>query len=290
MIPAAVDYIAATSIGEVLGALAEGDTSVVAGGQSLVADLARRGACPRRLVDINKVPELGALVETGDELRVAPLVRHRTFEADAAKGPLGDLLRLVVRHIGHPPIRARGTMLGSLAYAHPAAEWPVVATILGAHFDLVGPDGCRTVPAERFFTGAFTTARRPEELLFEVRLPALPPGTGTGYAEDRRGPGIFAEGATMAAVTVAGGVITAAAIGLVNAGPCPVRARAAESALIGTTFTDAAITAAAEAAAGLDADFGALPEAERRLRQRTVHVLTRRALTQAREHGRAGAA
>jgi CO/xanthine dehydrogenase FAD-binding subunit len=33
-----------------------------------------------------------------------------------------DLLRVVVRHIGHPPIRARGTMLGSLAYAHPAAE------------------------------------------------------------------------------------------------------------------------------------------------------------------------
>jgi carbon-monoxide dehydrogenase medium subunit len=279
MRPAALDYIAASSSGEVLAALADGDTSVLAGGQSLVLDVTNRDACPRRVVDINRVKEFDTLAEADGMLRVAPLVRHRTFESDAVGGALGHLLRTIVSHIGHPPIRARGTMLGSLAYAHPAAEWPVVAAILGAELDLAGPDGRRTLTAEQFFTGPFTTARRPEELLVEVRLPTLAEGTGAGFAEHRRTHAKFADVAAMAAVTVTGGLVSAAAIGLVNAGPCPVRARAAEAALIGAEFCDATITAAAEAAAGLDANLPRRPAADRH----AVKVLTRRALTQARE-------
>ncbi|MEU8819814.1 FAD binding domain-containing protein [Actinoplanes sp. NPDC048796] len=264
-----MDYIPATSPAEVLATLADGQAQVLAGGQSLFfADP------PRRVVDINRVAEFDVLTEVDGTLRVGPLVRHRTFETDAVAGPLGDLLRVVVRHIGHPPVRARGTMVGSLAYAHPAAEWTVVAMILDASLELSSPGGSRTVPAARFFTGAGTTARRPDELLSGVLLPQLPPGTGVGYAEDRRGPGIWAYAATMTAVTMVDDVVTAAAIGLVNAGPCPVRARDAERALIGTTFSDTAITAAANAAAA---------EVAGDDRRRAVHVLTRRALTQARE-------
>lgn len=270
-----MDYIAAVSPDEVLAALADGDTAVLAGGQSLVLDVTNHDACPRRVVDINRVAEFGTLAEADGTLRVGPLVRHRTFESDAVTGPLGDLMRTIVQYIGHPPIRARGTMLGSLAYAHPAAEWPVLATILGAEFELTGPDGRRTVPAEQFFVGPFATVRRPEELLTEVRFPVLPPGTGAGFAEHR--PGVkFAEVAAMAAVTVTDGLVSAAAVGLVNAGPCPIRARAAEKALLGSPFCDAAITDAADAAAHLDATTGA------RQRQ-AVQVLTRRALTRARE-------
>ncbi len=280
---AAWDYIAAGDAGEVLAALADGDTAVLAGGQSLILDLTYRDVRPRRLVDINRVEAFDLLAEADGMLRVAPLVRHRAFESDAVGGALGDLLRTIVRHIGHPPIRARGTMLGSLAYAHPAAEWPVVATALGAQFDLAGLDGRRTVPAEHFFTGPFTTVRRPEELLVEVRLPTLPPGTGGGFAEHRRPYGKFAETAVMAAVTVTNGLISAAVIGLVNAGPRPVRARAAEKALLGAEFCDAAITEAAQAAADFDADLRGHPENERLRRRGAVRVLTRRALTQARE-------
>ncbi|MFF5077368.1 FAD binding domain-containing protein [Actinoplanes sp. NPDC000266] len=264
-----MEYIPATSAAEVLTALADGQTQVLAGGQSLFFTTP-----PRRVVDINRVAEFDVLTEVDGALRVGPTVRHRAFETDAVGGALGDLLRIVVRHIGHPPVRARGTMLGSLAYAHPAAEWTVLAMIVDASLELAGPAGCRTVPAARFFTGAGTTARRPDELLAGVRLPTLPPGTGTGYAEDRRGPGIWAYAATMAAVTTTDDVVTAAAVGLVNAGPCPVRAHAAERALIGTTFSDTAIIAAAHAAAAEVTDGD---------RRRAVQVLTRRALTQARE-------
>ncbi|WP_250033837.1 FAD binding domain-containing protein [Paractinoplanes maris] len=274
-----MDYVAARSPDEVLAVLADGQASVLAGGQSLVLEVTSRAAQPRRLVDINRVAEFEVLDQTDGMLRVAPLVRHRVFESDAIDGPLGDLLRVIVRHIGHPPIRARGTMLGSLAYAHPAAEWPVAAAVLGAELDLAGPDGRRTLTAEQFFTGPFTTARRPEELLVEVRLPALPAGTGAGYAEHRRSHAKFVEGAAIVAVTVADGLVTGAAIGLVNVGPCPVRARAAEAALIGGPFCDAAIIEAARVAAEIDADNRAMTAT----RRGAIRMLTRRALTQARE-------
>lgn len=283
MVPAALDYVAARSCGEVLEALADGGTWVLAGGQSLVLDVTNNDARPRRVVDINRVAEFDLLAEVDGKLRVAPLVRHRVFESDAVGGALGDLLRTVVTHIGHPPIRARGTVLGSLAYAHPAAEWPVLATILDAELDLLGPHGCRTLTAGQFFTGPFTTARRPEELLAEVRLPVLPAGTGVGFAEQRRHYAKFADVAAMAAVTVTDGVVSAAIIGLVNAGPCPVRARAAEQALIGTTFSDVAVTAAAKAAATLDASPDPSAGAGPVDRGHAVALLTRRALTQARE-------
>ncbi|WP_436655939.1 FAD binding domain-containing protein [Actinoplanes sp. URMC 104] len=265
--------MAAREPGEVIAALADGQTAVLAGGQSLVPELTSGEATPRRVVDINAVAEFGLLTEADGMLRVGPLVRHRAFESGAVTGALGDLLRTVVRYIGHPPVRARGTMLGSLAYAHPAAEWTVAATVLGAQLDLLGPGGVRTVPAEQFFTGPYSTVRRPDELLAEVRVPILPDGTGAGFAEQRHAK--FAEAAAMAAVTVTDGTVSAAAIGLVNAGPCPVRARAAENALVGTTFSDAAVTSAAEAAATVDT---ASPE-----RRRAFERLTRRALTQARE-------
>ncbi|GAA0583779.1 xanthine dehydrogenase family protein subunit M [Paractinoplanes ferrugineus] len=278
-----MEYLRATCRDDALAALADGNTSVLAGGQSLVLDLSKGDAEVRRVVDINQVAEFDLLTERDGVLRVAPLVRHRTFESVTVGGPLGELMRLVVRNIGHPPIRARGTMLGSLAYAHPAAEWPALAVALRARFELSGPDGCRTVPADRFYTGPFATVRRPEELLTEARLPTLPPGTGVGYAEDRSGPGIYPEAAAIVAVTMTDGLITAATIGLVNAGPRPVCARAAERSLLGTSFSDAAVNAAAEAAACIDADFGRIAPADRRRRERATWRLTRRALTQARE-------
>jgi carbon-monoxide dehydrogenase medium subunit len=281
---ATVDYIVARSVGEVIDALADGQTSVLAGGQSLVPMVTAPDARPCRLVDINRVDGLDTLAETDGYLRVGALVRHRAFESDTIAGPLGDLLRVVVRHIGHPPIRARGTMLGSLAYAHPAAEWPAVAVTLGARLVLDGPDGRRTVPAEDFFTAPFITARRPEELLVEAQLPVLPDGTGIGYAEDRR-HSIFPHAAAITAVTVSDGVVSSAAICLVNSGPRPVRAVAAEDALLGTTFSDNAIAVTAQNAA--EEDTRLLDGDARRPKQRQAfQVLVRRALRHARQGAR----
>jgi carbon-monoxide dehydrogenase medium subunit len=264
-------------------ALSDGQTQVLAGGQSLVLEMNFRTARPRRLVDINGVAAFDRLAADETWLHIGPLVRHRAFESRSVPGSLGDLLRRVVHHIAHPPIRSRGTMLGSLAYAHPAAEWPAVAVALGAEFDLIGPEGTRVVGADDFFTGPFATARRPDEFLTEVRLPLLPTGTGVGFAEHRRTHASFAQLGVAAAVTVREGAVASASVGLINAHDTPVRARAAEAALLGRPLEDTAIADAAQAAAEHDADPRPAAHTDIAYQRHCVAVLMRRALDEARE-------
>lgn len=282
MKPAPFDYVAARSADDAVAALADGDTHVLAGGQSLVLEMNFRTARPRRLVDINGVAGFDRLTYDDATLHVGPLVRHRAFESGTVPGPLGALLRRVAHHIAHPPIRARGTMLGSLAYAHPAAEWPAVATALGAELELLSPQGRRVLTAGDFFTGPFATARRPDELLGEVRLPLLPAGSAVGFAEHRRTHASFAQLAVAAAVTVTDGRVVAASVGLVNAADRPVRARAAETVLIGRPFEETSIAEAAQAAAEQDAGPRPQPYTDVAYQRHAVAVLTRRALTEAR--------
>src|SRR6195256_6535362 len=135
MKPAAFRYHAPKTIEEAVETLAEvagEDGRVLAGGQSLVPIMAFRLARPAHLVDINGVAELGRMATTGDKLTIGACVRHAAFYGEVVAGPLGRLLATVVRHIGHHPIRTRGTFCGSLAHADPASEWCLVAATLDA--------------------------------------------------------------------------------------------------------------------------------------------------------------
>jgi aerobic carbon-monoxide dehydrogenase medium subunit len=281
MKPAPFEYVAPRTAGEAVAALADGAAQVLAGGQSLVLEMNVRNRRPARVVDINRVPEFAGLDVADGTLRVRPLARHRAFEGALGAGPLGRLLGRVVHHIAHPPIRSRGTMLGSLAYAHPAAEWPAVATALGAVLDLTGPTGTRTVAAAEFFTGPFSTVRRPEELLSEARLPLLAPGTGVGFAEHRRTRAGFAQLAAVATVKLRAGRIDAVRVGLVNAADRPVRAHAAERVLLGQPPADVVLAEAGRAAGEQDADPRPQPYTDIAYQRHAVCVLVRRALAEA---------
>lgn len=282
MKPAPFDYLVARSVREAVSALAERPSRarVLAGGQSLVLEMNYRRERPALLVDINHVPDLDGIEVEGGELRVGALARHRDFEEPVARDPLGRLLERVSRHIAHPPIRARGTMVGSLAYAHPAAEWPAVAVALDARLELAGPEGVRTVRAGEFFRGPFATARRPGEMITGVRLPLLGEGSGAGFVELRRTKASFALVAALAAITVEGGVITSSRIALAGAADRPLRARGAEEALAGNPPSDETF-AEAERRAALEADPVPEPHAGVEYRRHAAGVLVRRALERA---------
>ncbi|MGW1162840.1 FAD binding domain-containing protein [Streptomyces sp. NPDC002513] len=241
MKPATFDYVVPRTVAEAVEAL--GDTErkaqVIAGGQSLMLEMHLERLRADLLVDINRIPELeGMSVEDG-ELRVGALVRHAAFEpADAVPGPLGTLLAQAVVNIAHPPIRSRGTMVGSIAYAHPASEWCAVNMAQDATIELTGPDGARSVQAGDYFLGSFKTARRPEELITAVRLPILGDTTGVSFIEHRRTHFCFAQAAVGTTLTVDDGVISDVRIGLVSSADRPVRAHAAEDALRGTELGD----------------------------------------------------
>jgi aerobic carbon-monoxide dehydrogenase medium subunit len=234
--PAAFDYVVPRTIPEAVDALADTGrkAQVLAGGQSLILEMYLQRNRPDLVVDINRIAVLDQMRVDGDTVHVGALIRHRVFEnPEAVPGPLGALFALAVVNIAHPPIRTRGTMVGSFGWAHPASEWCAIAVALDARVQLRGPEGAREVAARDYFRGPHQTVRRPHELITSVRYPLLGDDTGVGFLEHRRTHFSFAQVAVAATLTLRDGVIGEARIGLANCADRPVRALAAEHALVG---------------------------------------------------------
>lgn len=273
MKPPIFEYRDPTSLEEALDCLAEwGEgAKVLAGGQSLMPMLNLRLARPDCLVDINPLDELDYLHEESGWLRVGARVRQRRVELSQEVTRRVPLLAEAVRFVGHPQIRNRGTVCGSLAHADPAAELPGVAVALGARLLARSRAGIREIPAEQFFTGQLTTALRPDELLVEVQFPVFPPGWGWAFVEVTNRHGDYALCGVAAGVRVEEGRVREARIAYVGAGPTPVRLREVEAAALEDPHA-----AGEEARARLrpDGDLHASAEFRRHL----AGVLTRRAL------------
>ncbi|MER5474243.1 xanthine dehydrogenase family protein subunit M [Streptomyces sp. NPDC002685] len=253
MKPSSFDYTAPSTVGEAVALLAdeEREAKVVAGGQSLIPMLNMRLARPELLVDITRIPELGRLhVDAAGNLRIGAAVRQGPAAADSAVREGWPLLAAAIEHIGHPQIRSRGTVCGSLAHHDPAAELPTAALALNAQFVITGPRGTRTVTAEDFFVATFSTAVEADELLTEVVFPPLPAHHGWAFEELTRRHGDFATvGVAVVLERSSGeGTVRAARVVFSGAAPVPVRLAAAEDALVGSEADEQALAAAVGAA------------------------------------------
>jgi carbon-monoxide dehydrogenase medium subunit len=274
-----IDYEAPATLSDALGLLAEheDEASVLAGGQSLIPLLALRLARPAVLVDINGLGELsGVSVENG-HVTIGALTReYEAEESDTVTEAL-PLLAAALPLIGHEAIRSRGTIGGSLAHADPAGELPAVARALDAEFVLRSRSGERVVPATDWFEGYLTTARRPDEILAEIRFPRAVPGTGAAFLEVARRHGDFAMVGLAASLTITDAVISDARLAFSGVAEVPVRAGAAENLLRGEQASSALFAQAAQrAVADLDppADLHGSPA----YRKRVAATLVRRAL------------
>ncbi|MEO3858275.1 xanthine dehydrogenase family protein subunit M [Acrocarpospora sp. B8E8] len=252
MKPSPFEYVRPRDLAEALAAIAQDpdDSKILAGGQSLIPMMNFRLARPARLVDVNRVPGLAGLAADGDRVRVGTLTRHHAMERNPLPGPLGDLLRRAAAHVGHLPIRTRGTFGGSIAHCDAASEWCLVARLLDAEMTVRSQArGTRVIPAADFFQAVFTTAMAPDEILTSIALPALDERFRTGIAEFARRAGDFAIVAATAAVRVEDGLVTEARICLGGVAEVPLRSAAAERVLLGERWSPELVTAAAEAAA-----------------------------------------
>ena len=281
------DLAAPTSVADAVSALAggagrPGGAAVLAGGQSLLLDLHHRRVRPSLVVDLRRVPGLDQVRVEPGRVHVGALVRHRALEDPGlVPGAVGRVLPVVAAHVAHPPIRELGTFCGSLAWAHPTAEWGLLAVTLGAELHVVSPTGPRTVAADDWFLGRHRTVRGPADLITGVSLPLPGPGAGAGFLEHRRTEASFAAAAVLAVLEVADGVVKSCRLGLAGAGDRPVRARRAEEVLLGAAATPAAFAEAARTAATQDAVPVAEPHGGTDHRRQVLSVLVRRALSAA---------
>lgn len=248
-------YVRAESVDDALALLAEAgeDAKLLAGGQSLIPLLGYRLARPTHLVDIDRLSELAGVGGDGDELgrlRLGALTRHAWVERARWRGSrtlLGEAAAL----IGHVPIRARGTLGGSIAHADPAAELPVALLALGAEVEMRSASGRRAVPIDAFFTGPFTTVLDPAEMVAGVVLPACGETSVGAFAEFAVRSGDFALASAAVAADVIDGRLTAVRVALGGVDATPIRSAASEALLEGAG-PDAFAAAAAAAARDCD--------------------------------------
>jgi aerobic carbon-monoxide dehydrogenase medium subunit len=280
MIPAQFEYHAPTSVAEATALLARlgDDAKVLSGGQSLIPMMKLRLATPAHLVDINRVPGLASLGEAEGVLKIGALTRESDLEESDLVRTRYPILLDTCRVIADPLVRNLATVGGNLAHGDPANDHPATMLALGAEVVAVGPRGERRIPIGSFFTGPFTTALAPGEILVEIRVPVPASRSGGAYLKLERKVGDFATAGVAVQLRLGpGGGCEKAGIGLTNVGPTPIQARRAEAFLAGKTLDAAVIQQAARLAAEEaepTADLRGPAEYKRDL----VRVLTARAL------------
>jgi aerobic carbon-monoxide dehydrogenase medium subunit len=291
MKPAPFDYLAPRTLDDALAALAadaEGEAKILAGGQSLVPLLNFRLATPRRLIDLNRVPGLSYIREQDGGFAIGAMTRQHTLEHDAHLAGGVPLLSEALPFVGHPAIRSRGTLGGSLAHADPAAELPAVAACLDARLTLVGPRGKRTLPAHEFFVDYLTTRLEPDEILTEAWFPKMATATGQAWLEFSRRHGDFALAGVGVSLSLEDDRVTDARIALTGVGATPVRAREAEKVLVGGSLAERLGAAVEAVRAGLDPPTDIHASSDYRVH--LAGVLTERALRLAAERARSNTA
>ena len=219
MKPAVFSYAAPETVEDCLALLAEysDDAKILAGGQSLMPLLNLRMVRPSVVIDIGRIRGLDRWGKDGNSIRIGPLVRQRVIETDKALVEALPLLGHAIVMIGHPATRSRGTIVGSMCHADPAAELPVCAVLLRAEFLLRSTKTSRTVKAEEFFESALSTTIGPTELVEGIMLPVVLAGAGYAFEEISRRHGDFAMVSVGAAV-----VGTEARVSVGGVGPRPL--------------------------------------------------------------------
>jgi carbon-monoxide dehydrogenase medium subunit len=278
MIPANFDYESPRTLSEALSLLASRqDAKVLAGGHSLLPAMKLRLAQPATLVDIGSIGGLSYIRESGDRVLIGALTTHAEVAASKTLAQASPLLALAAAQIGDTQVRNRGTIGGSLAQAHPGADYPGAALALDAEIVAHSRSGERVIPIAQFFTGMLSTALRPDEIITEIRVPRTT-GESAAYKKHHHPASGYAVVGVAVRLKMSGGKIDSAAIGINGVGEHAYRATAVENALRGKP-TSAIGTAAANVAKGVEAIGDAYASAE--FRKHLAEVMVRRAVEEA---------
>lgn len=256
---AAFDYVKAGSIEQVIDLLSRhgDDARVLAGGQTLMATLNMRLSEPALVIDITGLAALRGIERCGEVLRIGALATHSQIERSPLVARHAPLLVEAAPHIAHRAIRNRGTWGGSIAYADPAAEWPACLLALGGTVVAQGPAGERRIAADDFFTGLYTTALRPDEIVVAGEVPVAAPDGWSGMAQLARRHGDYAIVGLAASARRRGGALSSPRLAFMGVATTPWRARRTEALLDGKAPDEATL---ALAVASLRAEIDPLPD------------------------------
>ncbi|WP_298970444.1 xanthine dehydrogenase family protein subunit M [uncultured Roseobacter sp.] len=261
MKPSAFSYECPNDLQAALALLAsDGDTRILAGGQSLVPMMNYRLAQPERLIDINRLSELDYIRDDGGVIAIGALARHAAIKSSDLIKEHFPIVAEAYDWIAHAAVRNRGTLCGNLCHADAASEMPAIMQILEAELVLLKVGTSRVIAAQDFFLGTYETAIAADEILTEVRIPKPAAGTGWGFEEVAMRRGDYAWCTVVATLRISDGKIAAPRIAMAGVNDCAARLRDAEAALTeqtpGASLFDAVADTVADAATPAESSAG----------------------------------
>jgi carbon-monoxide dehydrogenase medium subunit len=278
--PNQFEYHRPNSVQAAAGLLAaDPEAKLLAGGHSLLPAMKLRLASPSSLVDLSGVSGLDS-IDTSGPVTFGAMTTYAAIRDSREVQNALPILAEAADNVGDPAVQARGTIGGALAHSDPAADFTVIFLALDGSVDVTGTNGTRTIAADDLFVDLFTTALEADEIITSVSFPAAD-GAGMAYEKFRHpASGYAVVGVAVKVSKGADGNVESARIAVTGAPSKATRATAAEQALVGKAFDDAAIDAAAAVTADgmeINGDHFASEEYRRHL----IGVLTGRALRKA---------
>src|SRR6185369_10379852 len=162
------DYHKPKSLADAVAALKKAsDGKLIAGGQTLIPTLKQRLAQPSDLIDLSGVAELKGIKVDGKTVTIGAMTKHGEVASSAEVAKAIPGLHEMAKLIGDPQVRNMGTLGGSIANADPAADYPAAIVALNATIKT----NERTIAADDFFKGIFTTALKEGEVIVSVSFP-----------------------------------------------------------------------------------------------------------------------
>src|ERR1700757_1296767 len=198
------NYHRASSVAEAAAMFAKGaESKYLAGGQTLIPVMKQRLAAPSDVIDLGKIKDLIGVDVSGDTVTIKAATPHYDVSTSAAVQKAIPALAHLASTIGDPAVRHRGTIGGSLANNDPAADYPSAVLALGATIKT----NKRSIAADNFFKGLFTTALEDGEIITAVSFPVP---AKAGYAKFPHPASRFALTGVFVARTSSGDVRVAA--------------------------------------------------------------------------------
>ena len=177
----AFDYSRPATIADAVKAYAANpEAKLLAGGQTLIPTMKQRLASPSGIVDLGGIRELRAITREANSLTIGAMVTHDAVARNADVKAAIPALAALAAGIGDPAVRNVGTIGGSVANNDPAADYPAALLALGATIST----NTRTIHADQFFNGLFTTALEPGEVIVAVSFP-VPKRAASSKLEQR---------------------------------------------------------------------------------------------------------
>jgi carbon-monoxide dehydrogenase medium subunit len=278
-------YHTPTNVDDALELLAEygPEARIIAGGTDLIVELERGTRDARVLIDITRIGGLNHVSLDDGRIHVGPTVTHNNAVVSDLLVDLGYPLALACWQVGTPQLRNRGTIAGNLVTASPANDTIAPLWALDARLTLRSVDGERELPLADFYNGVRETAMAPDEMVTDISFKAMKPHQRGVFAKLalRRVHAISVVNAA-AVLSFDEEIIAEAHITMGSVAPTVIRAREAESALVGRRLTKESIDRAAELAARATSCIDDI-RAGADYRREVVTVLVRRALSSLRE-------